>query len=219
MIFLTEAREFLLQLDEKSRDKIIFNIDKAKIKNDNDLFKKLKGEIWEFRTLFTKTHFRIFSFWDKEDKQQTLVLATHGIIKKTDKTPEKEIEKAEQFRLKYFELKNMKKWQQKNKELEMFSFDQIKDEFIGEIGTEKKTQYEQELQLEVLGEKIRKVRLERSLTQEELGKLVGVQRAQISKLENNTTNVRMETILKVFGALKAKVNFNVELMNNRIQIA
>ena len=148
-----------------------------------------------------------------------MVLATHGIIKKTGKTPEKEIEKAEQFRLKYFELKNMKKWQQKNKELEMFSFDQIKDEFIGEIGTEKKTQYEQELQLEVLGEKIRKVRLERNLTQEELGKLVGVQRAQISKLENNTTNVRMETILKVFGALKAKVNFNVELMNNRIQIA
>ncbi|MEZ5037210.1 MAG: type II toxin-antitoxin system RelE/ParE family toxin [Chitinophagales bacterium] len=216
---MTEAREFLLQLDEKSRDKIIFNIDKAKVKNDNELFKKLKGEIWEFRTLFNKTDFRIFSLWDKEDKQQTLVLATHGIIKKTGKTPEKEIEKAEQFRLKYFELKNMKKWQQKNKELEMFSFDQIKDEFIGEIGTEKKTQYEQELQLEVLGEKIRKVRLERSLTQEELGKLVGVQRAQISKLENNTTNVTMETILKVFGALKAKVNFNVELMNNRIQIA
>ncbi len=107
----------------------------------------------------------------------------------------------------------------KNKELEMFTFDQIKDEFIGEIETEKRTQYEQELQLEVLGEMIRKVRLERNLTQEQLGKLVGVQRAQISKLENNTTNVTMETILKVFGALKAKVNFNVELMNNRVQIA
>jgi transcriptional regulator with XRE-family HTH domain len=66
---------------------------------------------------------------------------------------------------------------------------------------------------------IRKVRLERNLTQEELGKLVGVQRAQISKLENNTTNVTIETILKVFGALKAKVNFNVELLNSKIQIA
>ena len=66
---------------------------------------------------------------------------------------------------------------------------------------------------------IRKVRLERNLTQEELGKLVGVQRAQISKLENNTTNVTLETILKVFGALKAKVSFNVELMNKKIQIA
>jgi phage-related protein len=109
VIFLTEAREFLLLLDIKSRDKIIFNIDKARIKTDNELFKKLKGEIWEFRTLFNKTHYRIFAFWDKEDNEQTLVLTTHGIIKKTDKTPEKEIEKAEQIRLKYFELKNKNK--------------------------------------------------------------------------------------------------------------
>lgn len=107
----------------------------------------------------------------------------------------------------------------KNKKLEMFTFDQIKDEFIGEIGTEKRTQYEQELQTEVLGEMIRKIRLERNLTQEELGKLIGVQRAQISKLENNTTNVTLETILRVFGALKAKVSFNVELINKQIQIA
>jgi plasmid maintenance system antidote protein VapI len=106
----------------------------------------------------------------------------------------------------------------KNKELEVFTFDQIKDEFIGEIGTEKRTQYEQELKVELMGEMIRTIRLERNLTQEELGKLVGVQRAQISKLENNTTNVTIETILRVFGALKAKVNFNVELMNNTIEI-
>lgn len=108
IIFLTEAREFLLELDEKSRDKIIFNIDKAKIKTDKELFKKLKDEIWEFRTLFKKTHYRLFAFWDKEDNQNTLVLATHGIIKKTGKTPKKEIDKAEQIRLKYFELKNKK---------------------------------------------------------------------------------------------------------------
>jgi len=108
VLFLTEARAFLLSLDNKSRDKIIFNIDKAKIKTDNELFKKLKGEIWEFRTLFNKTYFRIFAFWDKENKQETLVLATHGVIKKTGKTPDKEIEKAEQIRLKYFELKKEK---------------------------------------------------------------------------------------------------------------
>ncbi len=101
----------------------------------------------------------------------------------------------------------------------MYSFDQIKDEFIGEVGTQKRTHYEQELQLEILGEMIRKVRLERDLTQDELGKLIGVQRAQISKLENSTTNVTLETLLKVFGALKAKVNFNVELTHQRIQIA
>lgn len=106
VVFLTEAREFLLELEEKSRAKIIFNIDKSKIKNDNELFKKLKGEIWEFRTLYYKTYFRIFAFWDKTEKVETLVLATHGIIKKTGKTPEKEIEKAENIRLRYFELKN-----------------------------------------------------------------------------------------------------------------
>ncbi|MCO5292724.1 MAG: type II toxin-antitoxin system RelE/ParE family toxin [Chitinophagaceae bacterium] len=113
VIFLTEAREFFIELDEKSREKIIFNIDKAKIKTDKELFKKLKDEIWEFRTLFNKTHYRIFAFWDKEDKQETMVLATHGIIKKTDKIPEKEINKAEQIRLKYFELKNKKKHENK----------------------------------------------------------------------------------------------------------
>lgn len=107
----------------------------------------------------------------------------------------------------------------KDKKLQMFTFEQIKDEFIGEIGTEKRTQYELELQGELLGGMIRKVRLERNLTQEELGKLIGVQRAQISKLENSTTNVTLETILKVFGALKAKVNFNVKLLNNKIKIA
>ena len=106
IIFLTEAREFLIELDEKSRDKIIFNIDKSKIKNNNELFKKLKGEIWEFRTLYNKTYFRIFAFWDKTGKIETLVLATHGIIKKTGKTPEKEIEKAENIRLRYFEFKS-----------------------------------------------------------------------------------------------------------------
>lgn len=111
------------------------------------------------------------------------------------------------------------KTKEKNKDFEMYDFNEIKNEFIGEIGTEKRTMYEQELQLEVLGDLIRKVRLERNLTQEELGKLIGVQRAQISKLENNTTNVTLETILKVFGALKAKVNFNVELQNNFVKIA
>ena len=106
IIFLKEAREFLLTLNEKSRDKIIFNIDKAKLKNDKELFKKLKDEIWEFRTLYNKTYYRLLAFWDRDDKEKTLVLATHGIIKKTEKIPEKELEKAEQIRLKYFELKN-----------------------------------------------------------------------------------------------------------------
>ncbi|MGV1011148.1 MAG: helix-turn-helix transcriptional regulator [Flavobacterium sp.] len=106
----------------------------------------------------------------------------------------------------------------KDRDLEIFSFDEIKDEFIGEIGTVKRTFYEQELQMELLGNLIKKVRLGKNMTQEDLGKLIGVQRAQISKLENNTTNVTLETILKVFKALNAKVNFNVELLDSVVKI-
>jgi phage-related protein len=105
IIFLSEAREFLLNLGEKSREKIIFNIDKAKLIRDKTLFKKIKDEIWEFRTLYNQTHYRIFAFWDKTGDVDTLVIATHGITKKTDKIPEREIEKAEKIRLKYFEFK------------------------------------------------------------------------------------------------------------------
>ncbi len=107
----------------------------------------------------------------------------------------------------------------KDTDLEIFSFDEIKDEFIGEIGTVKRAFYEQELQMELLGNLIKKVRLGKNMTQEDLGKLIGVQRAQISKLENNTTNVTLETILKVFKALNAKVNFNVELLDSVVKIA
>lgn len=103
---MDEAHEFLAKLDEKAREKIIYNIDKAIHLNDKDLFKKLKDEIWEFRTLYNKTHYRLFAFWDKSSKTPSLVISTHGIIKKTDKTPDKEIEKAEQLRQQYIKFKN-----------------------------------------------------------------------------------------------------------------
>ena len=103
--------------------------------------------------------------------------------------------------------------------MKLYTLEDIKDEFIGKRGTIKRNQYEQELQLEVLGDMIKQVRLERNLTQEQLGKLIGVQKAQISKLENSATNVTMETILRVFNALKAKISFKVELKNHQIQIA
>ena len=106
----------------------------------------------------------------------------------------------------------------KNK-MKLYTMDEIKDEFIGKKATGKREKYEQELQMELLGDMIKQVRLERNLTQEQLGKLIGVQKAQISKLENNTTNVTMETILRVFTALKAKISFHVELKNQRIRIA
>lgn len=107
--FLEEAMEFLEGLDEKVRDKIIYNITKARYSNDNELFKKLTDEIWEFRTLYNKTTYRLFAFWDKTDKSDTVVISTHGLIKKTDKTPQNDLEKAERLRKKYFEVKKLKK--------------------------------------------------------------------------------------------------------------
>ena len=82
---------------------------------------------------------------------------------------------------------------------------------IGKHGTKQREAFEYELRLELLGEAIREARQKRNLTQEQLGGLVGVQKAQISKLENNATNARFDTLLKVFEALQAKVIFKVEL--------
>ena len=108
-IFLEEANEFLDDLDEKPRDKVLYNIWKSTQVTDNELFKKLQDEIWEFRTLYQKTYYRLFAFWDKENEEQTLVVATHGMIKKTGKTPKSEIIHAENLRKKYFKSKKEKK--------------------------------------------------------------------------------------------------------------
>jgi phage-related protein len=102
-IFLEEADEFLDELDEKVKTKILFNIDKAQQMNDPRLLKKLTTEIWEFRTQYESLQYRLLAFWDKRDKEDTLVICTHGIIKKTDKVPSKDIEKAEKVRKYYFE--------------------------------------------------------------------------------------------------------------------
>ena len=107
----------------------------------------------------------------------------------------------------------------KEKKLKLYTLGNIKDEMIGKRGTAKRNDYEFELNLELLGEMIRTTRLQRNLTQEQLGELVGVQKAQISKLEKNANNVTVETILKVFNALKAKVNFRIELQDKQIRIA
>lgn len=104
---LDEALEFVESLDEKTREKVIYNIHKARVIQDPELFKKLSGEIWEFRTLFKKNYFRLFAFWDKSDKPDTVVISTHGIIKKTAKVPKSEIERAERIRKEYFERKSI----------------------------------------------------------------------------------------------------------------
>ncbi|NVO29695.1 helix-turn-helix transcriptional regulator [Hymenobacter lapidiphilus] len=97
--------------------------------------------------------------------------------------------------------------------LQFYSLDEVVNEHIGPLGTPRREAFEEELRLDLLGKAIKEARLQRHLTQQQLGELVGVQKAQISKLENNLTDARFDTVMKVFKALNAKVNFSVELLN------
>lgn len=105
IVFLAEAFEFLSGLDKKHYEKILFNIRKAQNERDPELFKKLKDEIWELRTLYQGFQYRLLAFWDKTDAQNTLVVSTHGFIKKRSKVPDNEIQKAKQLMIQYFEDK------------------------------------------------------------------------------------------------------------------
>lgn len=105
-----------------------------------------------------------------------------------------------------------------SKEAKTYSLAEMKDEYIGKPGTKERNEYEYELKMEVLGKMIKAVRKERNLTQEDLGKLTGVQKSQISKLESSANSATIDTILKVFKALKAEVNFNIKLENNYIKL-
>jgi DNA-binding XRE family transcriptional regulator len=107
----------------------------------------------------------------------------------------------------------------KKEVLKTYSLDEMIDKHIGKLGTPKREIFENELRIDLLGEAIKQARKDRNLTQEQLGLLVGVKKAQISKLENSLTDARFETIIKVFKALNAKVNFNVELLNQSVKIA
>ena len=103
--FLEEADKFVAKLDKKSASKVFYNIDLAEQTNDPKLFKKLKGEIWEFRSKYFGKQYRLLAFWDKTESTETLVMATHGFIKKGNKVPQKQIDKAERIRQKYFDNK------------------------------------------------------------------------------------------------------------------
>lgn len=103
--FLEEANKFMAGLDAKTVKKILYNIDLAEQTNDPKLFKKLKNEIWEFRTKYSGLQIRLLAFWDKTDNKETLVIATHGFIKKVDKVPGKDIDRALNLKEKYFDNK------------------------------------------------------------------------------------------------------------------
>jgi phage-related protein len=103
IILLEDVWDFLDNVDEKARDKIFYNFDKSRYVIDSSILKKIDDDIWEFRTLSNKIYYRVFAFWDKTNKQETLVISTHGIEKKTGKVPKSEIQKAENLRTNYFE--------------------------------------------------------------------------------------------------------------------
>lgn len=113
---------------------------------------------------------------------------------------------------------------EKNKEMAKteniyYSLAEMKDKYIGKTGTSDRDQYEYELRMDVLGKMIKTARQERNLTQEQLGELVGVQKSQISKLESSANSATIDTIIKVFKALKAEINFNVKLEQQMIKLA
>jgi len=100
-----------------------------------------------------------------------------------------------------------------SKKMKTTSLETLIDKHVGKKGTENRDQFEEDLRLDVLGYKIKQLRLEKKLTQEQLGELVGVKKSQISKIENSLTNARFETILKVFRALDARLKFTIEQLN------
>jgi phage-related protein len=105
IILLKEVLDFLQELKPKHYEKILYNIRKAQAEQDSELFKKLDDEIWEFRTLYQGLQYRLLAFWDKTQKEQTLVISTHGFIKKQSKVPDREVVKSKAIRKKYIEDK------------------------------------------------------------------------------------------------------------------
>lgn len=103
--------------------------------------------------------------------------------------------------------------------MKKYTMDEMEERYFGKKGTPKRDKYEYELKMELLGKMVKTTRKERNLTQEQLGELIGVNKSQISKIENNANSARIDTILKVFKALKAEINFNVQLENKKLQIA
>lgn len=108
ILFLDEAFEFLSSLERKHYEKILYNIPKSQVELDPELFKKLSDDIWEFRTLYQGLRYRLLAFWDKTSTIDTLVVSTHGFVKKRSKVPDNEIQKAVNIRTKYLVEKQVK---------------------------------------------------------------------------------------------------------------
>ena len=106
----------------------------------------------------------------------------------------------------------------KQRQMKTYTLDEVQDKLIGKVGTPDRDKFEYELQMDLIGQAIKQTRQERNMTQEELGKLIGVQKSQISRIESNASNVTIDTLMRVFNALQAKVKLQVELPNFKISL-
>jgi len=106
----------------------------------------------------------------------------------------------------------------KKRQMKTYTLDEVQDKLIGKVGTPDRDKFEYELQMDLIGQAIKQTRQERNMTQEELGKLIGVQKSQISRIESNASNVTIDTLMRVFNALQAKVKLQVELPNFKISL-
>lgn len=102
--------------------------------------------------------------------------------------------------------------------MKTYTLDEVQDTLLGKIGTPDRDKFEYELQMDLIGKAIKQIRQERNLTQEELGKLIGVQKSQISRIESNASNITTDTLMQVFNAVKAKVKLQVELPHFKISL-
>lgn len=203
IVLLEEAYIFLNRLSVKERLKIYHVFQVTRLKYKSYYFKKLQADIWEFRLYVNRKYYRLLAFKSGKTIKETVVTVTHGFVTETTETPFKEILKA--VRLKRYYSGTSKVQLAK----ETYKLEKLLDEQIGVRGTKNRTVFEQQSFSYVLGQQVKEVRKQRALSQVELGNLVGVQKAQISKIENGKSQLRIDTLLSVFNALNAELHFSV----------
>lgn len=206
IVLLEEAYIFLNRLSVKERLKIYHVFQVTRLKNDSYYFKKLQADIWEFRLYVDRKYYRLLAFKSSKTIKETVVTVTHGFVKETTETPFKEILKAVRLKRYYSGISKVQLAK------ETYKLEQLLDEHIGARGTKNRTVFEQQSFGYVLGQQVKEVRKQRALSQVELGNLVGVQKAQISKIENGKSQLRIDTLLSVFNALNAELHFSVRLI-------
>lgn len=97
--------------------------------------------------------------------------------------------------------------------MKTYTFEEVKDKFIGEVGTPARDQYEQSLKEELhayhIGEAIRQARIAKNLTQEQLGEKIGVQKSQISRLERGKS-ITLSSLMRLFSAMEIPLTLDME---------